>query len=365
MEKVRVLVTDDSIFARGMLRDFLETDVEIEVVGEAKNGAEAVRLAVELKPDLITMDLEMPVMDGMDAISEIMATHAVPILVVSGVANAKNAYAAVAHGALDAIGRPELDSPARAEFIAKVKMLAKIRVITHVRSDALTKAKPDISRPMPEVMPPVMRRFSEYMSPTGIPMSVPDISAMRIFAIASSTGGPQVLAAILAQLPADFPCPLIISQHISEGFALGMAAWLASVCKLPVRLAQEGDPVTPGIVYVSPSESNVVVTPSRHIALVARQSGEIYHPTCDVLLESVAAVYGPQGVGIILTGMGSDGAAGIKKISLAGGITLAQDEDSSVIFGMNKIAIERGGVQQVLPAGKIPQVMCRLSGLMV
>jgi two-component system chemotaxis response regulator CheB len=358
MGKIRVLVADDSAFARDMLRSFLENDGDIEVVGEATNGVEAVRFAVELKPDLITMDLEMPVMGGMDAISEIMATHAIPILVVSGVANAKNAYAAVAHGALDAINKPELNDATGAEFVAKVKMLAKIQVITHMRSLASAKANLNVIHPMLEAMPPAI-------SPVSIAMSPSDINASRIFAIASSTGGPQALATILAQLPANFPCPLLISQHISDGFAVGMAAWLASVCKLPVRLAREGELVTPGTVYVSPSEANLSVSPSRSITLAPRLFGEIYHPTCDVLLESVAATYGRQGVGIILTGMGRDGVAGMKKIRQAGGITLAQDEASSVIFGMNKIAIECGGVQQVLPVGEISQAMCRLAGLLV
>lgn len=357
MAKIRVVLADDSSLARDMLRSLLENDGGIEVVGEAKNGAEAVRLAVELKPDLITMDLEMPVMGGMDAITEIMATRAVPILVVSSTADAGQACAAVAHGALDAVSKPDLDPAVGAAFIAKVKMLSTIRVITHIRSRFSEKpaASNSISPITSDSKPPVG---------TAIPRSDGD-KLSRVFAIVSSTGGPQALATILGQLPADFPCPLLISQHIADGFAPGMAEWLASICKLPVRLAQEGELLTPGTVYISPSESNLAVTPSHRITLAQRLLGEIYHPTCDVLLASIAAVYGRQSVGIILTGMGSDGAAGIAKIRNAGGATLAQDEASSVIFGMNKIAIERGGVQQVLPADEIPRAMCRLASLVI
>jgi two-component system chemotaxis response regulator CheB len=170
---------------------------------------------------------------------------------------------------------------------------------------------------------------------------------------------------ILGMLPAAFPCAILISQHIADGFAPGLAEWLASVSKLPVRLARDGEVVMSGTVYISPSDVNLAVTPSRRIALAPRRLGEIYHPTCDVLLESVSAVYGRQGIGIILTGMGSDGAAGMAKIRQAGGATLAQDEASSVIFGMNKVAIDRGGVQQVLPSDEIPSAMCRLAGLLV
>lgn len=349
MPKIRVVVTDDSALARDLLRAFLESDNDIEVVGEAANGEEAVRLAVELKPDLITMDLEMPVMGGMEAISEIMATSAVPILVVSSVADAKNAYAAVDRGALDAVSKPELDATAGAEFVAKVKMLSQVRVITHIRSRF--SAKPPAAAAHPTFA---------ASSPTVVP---PD--NQRVFAIASSTGGPQALVLILGLLPLDFPCPVLISQHISDGFAPGMAQWLAGACKLPVRLAREGEAVMPGTVYISPSEANLVVTPSRRITLAPRLPGEIYHPTCDVLLGSVAAVYGHRSVGIILTGMGSDGARGMEKIRQAGGTTLAQDEASSVIFGMNKVAIDRGGVQQVLPVDGIPQAMRRLAGLPV
>lgn len=345
MAKIRVVLADDSSFARSLLRSLLENDGGIEVVGEAKNGAEAVRLAVELKPDLITMDLEMPVMGGMAAIAEIMATRAVPILVVSSMADAQQACAAVAHGALEAINKPELDPAVGAAFIAKVKMLATIRVITHIRSRFSEKPQ---ATPSPSLSAAMPRSNNDNLS--------------RVFAIAASTGGPQALATILGQLPANFPCPLLISQHIADGFAPGMAEWLASICKLPVRLAREGEPLMPGCVYVSPSETNLEVTRSHRLTLTQRLSGEIHHPTCDVLLASVAAVYGRQGVGIILTGMGSDGAMGIAKIRHAGGATLAQDEASSVIFGMNKIAIERGAVQQVLPADEIPQAMCRLAG---
>ncbi|MDO9104939.1 MAG: chemotaxis-specific protein-glutamate methyltransferase CheB [Methylovulum sp.] len=358
MAKIRVVLADDSSLARDMLRSLLENDGDIEVVGEAKNGAEAVRLAIELKPNLITMDLEMPVMGGMDAIAEIMATRAVPILVVSSMADARQACAAVAHGALDAVSKPSFDLAGGAAFVAKVKMLATIRVITHIRSRFSEQTTAPAPRP---IAPAALCPKPPYG--TVMPPSDGDHPS-RVFAIASSTGGPQALAAILGQLPADFPCPLLISQHIADGFAPGMAEWLASVCKLSVRLAQEGEPLIPGTVYVSPSETNLAVTPARRITLSPRLLGEIYHPTCDVLLASVAAVYGRQSVGIILTGMGSDGAAGIAKIRNAGGATLAQDEASSVIFGMNKIAIERGGVQQVLSADKIPQAMCRLASLL-
>ncbi|MDD3814250.1 MAG: chemotaxis-specific protein-glutamate methyltransferase CheB [Desulfocapsaceae bacterium] len=349
MGKIRVVLVDDSSLMRGLLRSFLEDDEDIEIVGEAANGREAVKLAHELKPNLMTMDLEMPVMNGMQAIEEIMTTRAVPILVVSSVADAHNAYEAVARGALEVIGKPEYDAKAASEFVAKVKMLAGVSVITHMRSRL--KGKDAVCALQPLAMQPPLPVSPDHVS----------VGYSRIFAIASSIGGPQALALVLAQLPADFPCPILVSQHISAGFAGGMADWLASLCKLRVRLAEEGDLILPGVVYVSPSEANLVVTPSRRIALQEQLSAAIYHPSCNALLNGVAEVYGCQSVGIILTGMGSDGAQGIASIRKAGGVTLAQDETSSVIFGMNKVAIDSGSVQKVLPAGAIAREMIEIA----
>jgi len=342
-------LTDDSSLARALLRSLLEGDEQIEIVGEAKNGQDAVDLVHELKPDLVTMDLEMPVMNGMQAITEIMATRAVPILVVSSVADALNAYEAVASGALEVVGKPEYDSKTAAEFVAKVKLLARVPVITHIRSRAGAKA-PLMTPATPLTM---VQPSAIVNAPTGY---------RRAFAIASSTGGPQALALILSRLPADFACPILVSQHISDGFAGGMADWLSGLCKIELRLARDGELILPGVVYISPSEMNLTVTPSRRIALVEQQVKEVYHPSCNALLNAMASVYGRDSVGIILTGMGSDGAKGIENIRKAGGATLAQDEASSVIFGMNKVAIDSGSVQQILPVGDVAQEMIRLAG---
>lgn len=349
MAKIRVLLTDDSSVARSLLRNFLESDADIEVVGEAHNGQEAVRLARELRPNLITMDLEMPVMNGMQAIEEIMSSKAVPILVVSSVADAQNAYAAVARGALEVIAKPEFDLAVAAEFVAKVKMLAGVPVITHLRAKPLSSAHPS-----PAPAPPPARPETPVL-PSG--------AYTRLFAIASSTGGPQALAQILRGLPANFPCPILIAQHISDGFAGGMADWLAGLCRLPVRLAREGELIMPGMVYISPSETNLSITPTRRATLLPRLSNEIYRPTCNILLNSAAEIFRRNAVGIILTGMGSDGARGIEAIRQAGGFTLGQDEASSVIYGMNKVAIDAGNVQNILPAERIAAEMCRIAGV--
>jgi two-component system chemotaxis response regulator CheB len=351
MKKIRVLIVDDSVSARALLRAFLENSRDILVIGEAANGLDAIRMVVALKPDLVTMDLEMPVMGGMEAIAEIMALHPVPILVVSNVADAQRAYVAIETGALDAVSKPACDEQAGAEFVAKVRMLASVPVITHLRANGRKQrsAPAGVAAKHTQPEPPAA---ADDMA----------LSHSKICAIVSSTGGPQALAAILRTLPPGLPCAVLIVQHIADGFALGMVQWLASVCELPVRLASDGVLPLAGVIYVSPSESNLTLAPDHRIRLLPREHDEIYHPTGDVMLASVAAIYGQHAIGVILTGMGHDGAVGMRALRAAGATTIAQDEASSVIFGMNKVAIDSGAIQQVLPLEQIGPAICRLAG---
>jgi two-component system chemotaxis response regulator CheB len=353
MGKIRVLIADDSSLARGLLRDFLEGEDDMEVVGEAMNGRQAVELARELKPGIITMDLEMPVMSGLEAIEEIMCSKAVPILVVSSVADATNALDAVGRGALEVVSKPDYSPENAAEFVAKVRLLAGVSVITRMRPRK-PMALPDIPA-SPVLTEPA--RILPNTPPGGISTTV----YPRVFAIASSTGGPQALAQILPALPADFPCPVVIAQHISDGFAGGMAEWLGRLCKLPVRVVADGELLQAGVIHISPSERHFSITPARRAALIERGPLDVYRPSCDVLLSSVAEVFGHQSIGIILTGMGSDGAKGMARIRERGGMTLGQDEASSVIYGMNRVAIEAGAVHQILEVDAIAAEMVRLA----
>lgn len=353
MKKIRVVLTDDSAMVRSMLRSFLESAPDMEVVGEAENGQQAIDLVRSLSPDLITMDLEMPVMGGMQAIAQIMATKAVPILVVSSVADAQNAYEAVNRGALDVLSKPTYSEEAAAEFVAKVRMLAGVPVISHiiVKQHAAPLARPAATGGL----------APGVHASAALPGALEMAANRRVFAIASSTGGPQALAKILAALPANFPCPVVVAQHISDGFAQGMAEWLGKLCRLKLKLAEDGEALQAGVVYISPSEKNAIITPLRRFSLLDRPGHDIFHPNCSVLLNSVADVFGAQSVGIILTGMSDDGVSGMLKILHSGGQTLAQDEESSLIFGMNKQAIDAGAVRCVLPLDKIAEKMIRLA----
>ncbi|WP_020507750.1 chemotaxis-specific protein-glutamate methyltransferase CheB [Lamprocystis purpurea] len=336
---VRVLVVDDSDTARGLLRAMIEDDPRLTVCGEAADGQSAVEQAGRLRPDLVTMDLRMPVMDGMQAIAEIMDRCATRILVVSDLTDAAQAMAAVARGALDAIPKPDTDAgPA---FTARLRMLAGVPVIRHLRARHPGAAAAPDRRPD---------------HPTTIPPGHP------VIAIAASTGGPQALAQLLPVLPPGLMAPVLIAQHISDGFAAGMAHWLDDLCRLPVEVARDGDQLVPGRIYVADSSSHLTVLAGRTIQLCPRLEGDRYRPSCDRLLCSVAATAGRSAIGIILTGMGRDGARGIAAIAAAGGTTIAQDEASSVVFGMNREAIMAGGVQQVLPLTAIAAELIRLAG---
>ena len=346
--KIRLLVADDSPLARAILKECIAQAEDMELVAEAENGREALEKNLSLQPDLIVMDLEMPVMGGLEAITEIMGTRAVPILVSSAVADAGNAYEAIRRGALDVVSKPDPSPESLKEFLSKIRILSGVPVISHIR-------------PSKDSQGTMVKTAAPTASSASV-TSLPAAHLSRIFAIASSTGGPQTLSRILQHLPADFRCPVVVAQHISDGFAEGMASWLASLCRVHVKLASDGEPLKPGVIYISPPEAHCVVTHNSRLALVAREEKDLYRPSCDRLLESVAHVYGPKAVGLILTGMGHDGVSGIHAILKAGGMTIAQNRESSMIYGMNRCAVEAGHIQKILHESEIAAEMIRLHG---
>lgn len=348
--RIRIVIADDSAVARRLLRAHVEASGDIEVIGEASNGRQAVEMARLLRPDLITMDLDMPIMNGLDAIEEIMSVRAVPILVVTQATDARLGCEAVQRGALEVTAKPEYSATQVGPLIARIRLLAGVAMITRRRAGTSMIG----SVPEPAI-------FAEPAPEAGVPMAWRSSTRQRVIAIAASTGGPQALAQILSGLPADLPCPILIAQHISDGFAAGMAEWLAGLCALPVRLAHGGEAMEPGVIWLSPSEANLAVTRAHHLVLSGRAVVDVYRPSCDVLLDSVAQVFGSRAVGVVLTGMGRDGMRGLEAIHRAGGTTLAQDEASSVIYGMNRRAIEGGIVQRVLPLGEIAATLVRLA----
>jgi two-component system chemotaxis response regulator CheB len=338
---IKVLVVDNSPSARKLLIDILSTDNKIKVIGEAINGQDALKKVQELQPHVVIMDVEMPVMNGLEATERIMAFKAVPILIVTTRGNVGTAYSAISKGALDLIEKPDIRLENAAELIHKVKLLSKVKVITHPAGKYIERKR--------------IGRVTIEDRKSGSGTRTP------VIAIAASTGGPKALAVLLSELPEDFPCPIVIAQHMGDGFIPGLARWLNSISKLSIKEGLDRETITAGKVYISPSERHMKIGQNGKILLVERQPGDIYRPSCDLLLSSVASTYGADSIGVILTGMGDDGVLGMKKIKGAGGITLAQDERSSLIFGMPKMAIESGCIDKVLPLQEIATELVRLT----
>jgi len=334
---IRVLIADDSLVAREMLTQILCSDPQIEVVGTAHDGNEAVAMVADLRPDLVTMDIHMPGLDGLAATEQIMAYTPTPILVVSSSVHGEGvgrAFDALAAGALEVVKKPEprdwaeLNGIAR-DIIRKVRVLSRVRVITHIRGRH-------------QVLGERGRAVPVAASP----------GAPELIAIGSSTGGPTALLAVLGRLAPDFPLPIVIAQHIAEGFVPGLVSWLDAGCAIRIVEALDGGTIEPGVAYVSPTGRNMEVR-NGHTRFSKPKPGQLYIPSADTLFESVADELGPRGIGVLLTGMGADGAQGLRRLFDRGGFTIAQDEETSTVFGMPKCAIEAGAARKVLPIQEI------------
>ncbi|MHB8122919.1 MAG: chemotaxis-specific protein-glutamate methyltransferase CheB [Desulfuromonadaceae bacterium] len=338
---VRVLLVDDSRLVRDMIRSILESEPGIVVVGEAANGVEAIAKVASLQPDIVTMDIEMPIMGGLEAIEKIIARHPVPILVVTALTGIRTAFAAVSKGALDVIEKPDIGPENVRNFVKKIRTLAKVNVSAHLLTMRGQSGTSGLCRRV------IMANGS---------------SRVAVVAIAASTGGPQAINTILKQLPANFPAPIVVAQHIAEGFTEGMVDWLNLATPLNVKVAEDGDQLAAGSVYVNPAEHSMVITGQGTVVLGPGDARQVYHPSCNTLLSSLAAAYGKGVLGLIMSGMGDDGVLGMEAIRKGGGTTLAQDAGSSVIFGMNRLAVERGCIDRVLSLGEIPAELIQRAG---
>jgi two-component system chemotaxis response regulator CheB len=334
------MVVDDSELVREMIRAILESEPGIVVAGEAVDGAEAVTMVASLKPDIVTMDIEMPVMGGLEAIERIIAEYPVPILVVTALTGVRTAFAAVSKGALDVIEKPDISMENMRNLIKKIRLLAKVDVPAHLQT---------------------MKRQFGTVGVNSVAIQK-GCSKGEIVAIAASTGGPQAIHSILSHLPAQFPVPIIITQHIADGFTRGMVDWLNAITPLTVRVAAHGDILAAGHVYVNPAEHSMRVTEQRMIILGDREARKVYHPSCNTLLSSLAAAYRERAIGLIMSGMGDDGVVGMQAIRKAGGTTLAQDATSSVIYGMNRLAVECGCIDRVVALADIPAELMQQAG---
>ncbi|WP_165360670.1 chemotaxis-specific protein-glutamate methyltransferase CheB [Candidatus Chloroploca sp. Khr17] len=387
---LRILIVDDSALARRLLRELLESDPLVEVVGEACNGREAIEKVVALHPDLVTMDVRMPIMDGVETTRQLMAYHPLPILVLTTSLSSYDidiTFQMLGAGALDVMEKPRLDQPgaleeARRSLVRKVRMLARIQVVTHLRgrrgkqsdtyvvpteTSAAAPEKPALPVPA-KLLPqpgasgsPPFKPVAPLAAGTPLHTMIPMRSAACRFdavVIGASTGGPRVVCQILARLPGDFAATVIVVQHIAQGFSTGMAEWLSDQLTLPVHLATEGIRLQAGHVFLVPDQFDLLIQPNCSVHL----SGLpllMQRPAVDIAMQSVVAVFGAATTGVLLTGMGRDGAIGMRTIRRAGGLTIAQDQATSTIFGMPRAAIELGAADLVLPPERIAATLIK------
>ncbi|WP_124949645.1 chemotaxis-specific protein-glutamate methyltransferase CheB [Sulfuriferula thiophila] len=346
---IRILIVEDSQVIALLLKAIFEAESDMQVVGHAKNGREGVQLAHELKPDLITMDIRMPEMDGFEATRMIMANDPAPVVVISsGVDDEElqTTFRAIEEGALSVIEKPPgFAHPdfevVRRELVETVRAMAEVKVIrrrslsrtTGTGSYALTMQQP----------------AKDY----------------ELVAIGCSTGGPQVLQKMLSLLPADFPVPVVVTQHISKGFIGGLVSWLAGNTTLKIKQAEQGEQLQAATVYFAPDDQHLQVI-RRGSKLVVKLSADApengFRPSASVMLKSVATACASRAVGVLLTGMGVDGADGLLALRQAGGHTLVQDQESAVVYGMPGAAIALDAVDQVVAMDGMATYLCRVVG---
>lgn len=330
MKKIRVLVVEDSPVVRQVLVHILESDPEIEVVATAKDGKEAVEKVCAVKPDIVTMDVHMPEMDGYEATKLIMSRRAVPILIVTGSSSkddVASTFKAVEAGALAVVARPRAANGS--EFITTVKLMSEVKVVTRLRTPQ--------KRSLPSTL---------HDEVQGTPAPRPGI---WIIAIGASTGGPIAIQKILAGLVADFHVPILIVQHLSQGFVGGFAEWLSTSTGFKTVVARHGEKVSAGIAYVAPDGSQMGLENCEKIVLSHATAEGGLAPSVSFMFRSILRECGANSAAVLLTGMGKDGAEELKALRDAGAVTIAQDEETSVVFGMPGEAIRLEGAKYILP----------------
>ena len=342
MSTIKVLIAEDSTTVQRVLTRLLSDEPNIEIVGIAANGEEAVQMCRELRPDLVTMDIFMPEMNGLEATRAIMTECPTRIVIISSMVNAPDtnfAFEAMRAGAINVIEKPVgLLSGKYKEIKAEL-----VRIV----HDALESSPAAQLSWLPSVIAGSPWDVEENqlisMAPNDLPAPATDIP-LELICIGGSTGAPTVIVEILSQLPKDYPIPVIVAQHISRGFAPKMAEWLDSTLDLDVRLANERTVPNPGQVIVCPDDKHLEFTARDVIKLTEVKNPTGHIPNIDMLFKSVAKTYGASAVGVILSGMGRDGADGLLQLRQKKALTIAQNEETSVVYGMNKVAVQLGAV---------------------
>ena len=338
---IPVLVVDDSAFMRQLIKQMLESDEDIKVVGVATDGLDALEKIKFYQPQVITLDLEMPRMDGLSFLAELMEKNPLPVVVVSSLAveGGELTFKALELGAIDFITKPG-SRPSEALWQIQDELIQKVKAASRVH--------PGIIKSYPKQKAIDLPSFSEKYKP-------------GIVAMGASTGGPRALQYILTRLPADFPLGILIAQHMPREFISHFASRLNSLSPLEVLVAEDGAEVLPGKALVAPSGLQTgVVKDGKSYKIRLKKSDALYRPSVDYLFNSVAETYNKRSIGILLTGMGADGACGLKQLKNAGAITIAEASETAVIYGMPRVAEEIGAVVYQLPLNEIPTCICSL-----
>lgn len=346
---IRVLIVEDSAVVRDLLVHVLSSDAEIQIVGAVASGEDALEVNRRTQPDVITMDIHLPNMDGFDTTRKIMETKPTPIVIVSGTPNLKDAaitFRAMEAGALAVVETPpgvgnSEHQTAAAELLRTVKLMSEVKVVRRW------------------VRPPQGTGVRTY-PPKCQPELKHQADDIKIVAIGASTGGPIALQTILSSLPRDFPVSLLVVQHMTRGFTSGFVEWLKGSCVLPVRVARDGERICSGQVYVAPDDAHMKVAHRETILLTKDELENGLRPSVSQLFRSIATVYGRNAVGVLLTGMGKDGSQELKLMKEKGAITIAQDRESSVVHGMPGEAIKLEAATYVLSPDKIAAALTSL-----
>src|SRR5690348_3068881 len=343
-QPIRVIVVDDSALMRRVITGLIEQDPSIRVVATARNGREAIDLVQELHPDIVTMDVRMPVMDGLATTEHLMAYCPTPILVLTASLASHEVditFKMLGAGALEVIEKPSgsdaqaLDRTGGA-LIRRIKVLARVKVVTHLRGRR--KLAEPVGTTAVLVAPgradkEIRRQADKVISqPPNLPVSLSPGQDVPLIVIGASTGGPRVVNELLSSLPGDLRAAVLVIQHIAQGFSAGMAEWLANASRLPVTVATEGQAIRVGEVLVAPDTRDLLITRERTIHL-SDTPLLIQRPSIDISMQAAAEVFGARAIGVLLTGMGRDGAYGMLTIKRSNGYTIAQDEATSTIFG--------------------------------
>lgn len=343
-EAIKVLVADDSLVTRTLVVKLLDSEPGIQVIGAVSDGLQAITfLAGNLRPDIVVMDIHMPRLDGFEATRSIMETHPLPIIICTATADPQElavAFRSLEAGAVACIKKPVALGAdfeiRRRNLVQSVRLMSEVKVVRRWKRARAAATVPGNNLPSPVTFGP------DYV---------------QLIGMGASTGGPPALQTILCGLPPDFPVPLLIVQHIAQGFLPAMVEWLNETTTLRVHVAAHGAPPLPGNAYIAPDDFHLAVDSRGHMVLARTEPENGMRPAVSHLFRSLASVCGPRAIGVLLTGMGIDGAAELKLMKDRGAFTIAQDQHSSIVHGMPREAIELGAATQILPADKVASAL--------